>query len=272
MHRQITRRQEITGEDVKTPSDGKSRSQSTRHFPTDMSPDDYMEILDRTDLRENEKLPSSIMSHWKIVNDQTNFSRRVNQGEAVHGNNPSIKFMKQKFLQICELRPKGTHADSSQRQASESIEMVPELTWTDVSVDNEINKAMQSLQIHATGFCKQQPTNLGNTDAEDNIKKLNKLADMPEEFSFSYQSNNHFMTEEQLQEQITLGNVDAERDVAEVDLEDNQHTGIFTGAKRFAKTQVHCCGLCGFLAPQTHTFLRGKLLWNSGGQTAVKQK
>ena len=43
-------------------------------------------------------------------------------------------------------------------------------------------------------------------------------------------------------------NVDAERDVAEVDLEDNQHAGIFTGAKRFANTQVHCCDLCGFRA------------------------
>ena len=42
--------------------------------------------------------------------------------------------------------------------------------------------------------------------------------------------------------------MDAERDGAEVDLEDNQHAGIFTGAKRFAKTQVHCCDLCGFRA------------------------
>ena len=135
------------------------------------------------------------MSHWKIVNDQTNFSRRVNQGEAVHGNNPSIKFKKQNFRPICETRPKGTQADSSQRQASESIEMVPELTWTDVSVDNEINKAMQSLKLNAvSGFCKQQPTNLGNTDAEDNIRKLNKLADMPDDFSFSYQSDKQFMT------------------------------------------------------------------------------
>ena len=103
---------------LQKPNDGKSRSQSTRHFPTDMSPDDYMEILDRTDLRENEKLPPSIMAHWKIVNDQTNFSERVKQGNEVHGNNPAIKFMKQNFLRICEIRPKGTQAESSHRQTT----------------------------------------------------------------------------------------------------------------------------------------------------------
>ena len=55
------------------PNDGKGRLQSNCHFQTDMSPADYLDALDQTDLMENEKLPSSIMSHWKIVNDQTNF-------------------------------------------------------------------------------------------------------------------------------------------------------------------------------------------------------
>ena len=50
--------------------------------------------------------------------------------------------------------------------------MVQETTWTVVSGENEINKAMQCLQLNAIpGFCKQKPTNAGNADNDNMIEK-----------------------------------------------------------------------------------------------------
>ena len=88
------------------------------------------------------------------------------------------------------------------------------------------------------------------------IGKLNKLADMPESFSFSFQSSENFMSEEQLQEQIALGNVDPERDIEEVDLEDKEHAGVFTGAKNDSSKPKYTVVICvGFEPTNQHTFV-----------------
>ena len=154
-----------------------------------MTPDDYLQVLESTDLKDNEKLPHTIMSHWKIVNDQSHFSKRVQQGKEVHGNNETIKFMKENYRKICETRPK------KEPSTDGPPEMVPETTWIDVASENEITKTLQCLNLNAVKhFCKQNPSTVGNTDSDQMIEKLNKLADMPESFSFSFQSHNSFMT------------------------------------------------------------------------------
>ena len=55
-----------------------NRTKSEHRAHTDMTPDDYLQVLESTDLKENEKLPHTSMSHWKIVNDQSNFSNMIN--------------------------------------------------------------------------------------------------------------------------------------------------------------------------------------------------
>ena len=45
-----------------------------------------------------------------------------------------------------------------------------------------------------------------------------------------------------------MGEVDPDRNVEGLDLEDNMHQGIFCGAKQFRKTRIHTCQLCGFRA------------------------
>ena len=65
---------------------------------------------------------------------------------------------------------------------------------------------------------------------------------------FSFESHSTFISEEQYQAKVARGEIDPERHVDELDLENSEHPGILTGAKGFAKTQVHTCGLCGFQA------------------------
>ena len=65
---------------------------------------------------------------------------------------------------------------------------------------------------------------------------------------FAFESHETFISEEKLQSRIGTGEVDPDRDVEELDLENPHHSGIFTGPKGFARTHVHECGLCGFQA------------------------
>ena len=74
----------------------------------------------------------------KVALDQ-----RVQQGKEVHGNNTTIKFMKENYRKICETRPK------KEPSADGPPEMVPETTWIDVASENEITKALQCLNLNA---------------------------------------------------------------------------------------------------------------------------
>ena len=40
-----------------------------------MTPDDYMMVISGTELMDEEKLPSSIMTQWKAANDQDIFPK-----------------------------------------------------------------------------------------------------------------------------------------------------------------------------------------------------
>ena len=64
--------QENRGKSQKS-HEGDNRTKSESRAHTDMTPDDYLQVLESTDLKDNEKLPHTIMSHWKIVNDQSKF-------------------------------------------------------------------------------------------------------------------------------------------------------------------------------------------------------
>ena len=111
---------------------------------------------------------------------------------------------------------------------------------------------------------------VGNTDSEKNVQKLNKLTNLPDSFSFA--SHNTFITDDTLKQQIMTGEVDPNREVEELDLEDKMHDGIFTGAKRFTQTQVHSCQLCGSQAHTPAFFLYSELLWNSTRKVPTKHR
>ena len=133
--------------------------------------------------------------------------------------------------------------------------IVPETTWIDVASENEITKTLQCLNLNAVkNFCKQKPGTAGNTDSDKMIEKLNKLADMPESFSFSFQSHNSFMTEERLQQQIKAGDLE-EKDVEEVELEDKEHAGVITGANGLTKPRSIVAMCVGLKAITQYTFV-----------------
>ena len=65
---------------------------------------------------------------------------------------------------------------------------------------------------------------------------------------FSFESHDTFISEEQLQAKNARKDVDPDKHVEELDLEDPHHGGIFAGSKGFSRTQVHTCDLCSFQA------------------------
>ena len=67
---------------------------SKNKIQTDVTPSDYLQIISKTELRDEEKLPCSMMTQWKAANDQDNFSKRIHQGNDIHSESPVTKFMK----------------------------------------------------------------------------------------------------------------------------------------------------------------------------------
>ena len=79
VHRQQQRKPGKYGKSQKSP-EGDNRAMSASHVHTNMTPDVYLQVLGKTDLKEDEKLPHTIMSHWKIINDQSNFPKECSRG------------------------------------------------------------------------------------------------------------------------------------------------------------------------------------------------
>ena len=46
---------------------------------TDVTPDDYIKIISETELKDDEQLPSSVMTQWKAANDQDIFPKGLNR-------------------------------------------------------------------------------------------------------------------------------------------------------------------------------------------------
>ena len=90
----------------------------------DVTPSDYLQIISRTELKDEEKLPCSIMTQWKAANDQDNFSKRIHQGNEVHSQSPVTKFMKANYINICQSR-------SSKEPSTDSLVIVPDNSWED---------------------------------------------------------------------------------------------------------------------------------------------
>ena len=213
-----------------------------------MNPGDYVDVVSQTTLKEEEKLPGRMLKQWKASNDQDNFSTRVKQGPEVHSSAPVTKFMKENYRNIVLQR--GPLTPMSRNPSNESMEVVPSAAWEDVSVDDSVDGVAKALKKLTT---KPFPTNylqmkrtVGNTDTNDNIEKLNKLSQHPEFFSFEHHDS--FIDEEELKKRIEAGDVDPEKDIEDIDLNNNTHPGIFAGARGFNQTQVHECDICGYKA------------------------
>ena len=118
--------------------------------------------------------------------------------------------------------------------------MVPETTVEDITVAWK-DFSIVALPEHLRSF---QGT---GGDAETNeVETLNRLYDAPT--SFSFESHDTFIDEAAFKKKVDMLEVNPDRDVEELDLEDTMHPGIFCGARQFRKTRIHTCQLCGFRA------------------------
>ena len=220
---------------------------------TDMTPDDYIEVIETKELVPECKLPHGIMSKWKVANDTENFTKRIKQGEEMHSDNPTTKFMKENYQKLSPARAGKEPFNASRSTSKGSTIMVNESTWEQVEASNhttmvnELSKSMKKVTIQdfPTQVRNFQGT-LGNTDENGNIQKLNKLVQHPEHFSF--QSHSSFMCPGEYEDLVESGDIDEQKGVVDVDLEDQMHPGVFAGAARFNQSTVHICQICGFQA------------------------
>ena len=67
---------------------------------TDATPGDYLQIIRCTTLKEEEKLPSYVVSEWKRTNDRETFTRRINQGTEEHASNPTLQFLQENYRRV----------------------------------------------------------------------------------------------------------------------------------------------------------------------------
>ena len=208
---------------------------------TDITPDDYIEIIESKSLSPGEKLPQGIMTKWKSSNGTDNFTKRIKQGEEMHMNNPGIRYMKERYKNLPSIR-KGEESKAESRSTSQgSIVMVEPAELKEVT--KSLNKLV--IQDFPSQIRNYQGT-IGNTDDNGNIQKLNKLTYHPEHFSFL--SHRTFISPGDYQKGVEEEEIDEDKDVDDLDLEDKMHPGIFTGAARFHQSTVHYCQLCGFKA------------------------
>ena len=90
--------------------------------------------MNKAALEEEKKLPATIMTKWKELNCQANFSKRVDKGPT---DNPAMRFMKENYMKICQERPARSSKDSS-RTASDSPVIVPEKSLDEVTVAKKV--------------------------------------------------------------------------------------------------------------------------------------
>ena len=98
--------------------------------------------------------------------------------------------MKANYINICQSR-------LSKEPSTDSLVIVPENSWEDPTVEEEISVSMKKLElVNFPPSYRQIQGKAGNTDEEGNIQKLNKLTGSPESFSFA--SHDTFINEEKL--------------------------------------------------------------------------
>ena len=51
-----------------------------KKLTTDVTPSEYIKIINARELEEEDKLPAEVMNKWKEANDQANFSARIENG------------------------------------------------------------------------------------------------------------------------------------------------------------------------------------------------
>ena len=150
---------------------------------TNETPGDYIQIIRCTNLKEEEKLPSYMVSEWKRTNDRETFTRRINQDTAEHALNPTLQFMRENYRKVND-ECKKSGAPGSSRIPSGSMEVIPPTQWEDINVDDEVTRPLSNLRIRAFPH-RCQRTN-GFTDVGDNITKLIHLTNHPECFPLSH--------------------------------------------------------------------------------------
>ena len=135
---------------------------------TGMAPEDYLQTIQCTELKDKEKLPCHMMTRWKRANDTDTFTRQINQGTDLHQTNPTLQYMKENYRNIMENRPV-KNAPGSPRQSSGSQVIVHPTIWEDVSVDQEITLPLKHLTLES--FPVKCHRTIGNTDTDETFKK-----------------------------------------------------------------------------------------------------
>ena len=105
--------------------------------------------------------------------------------------------MKENYRNICQRQ----RQCSSHNPSIESLVMVPENSWGDVNVEEEITIPMKNLAMKTfpPNYLQYQGT-VGNIDTDNNIQKLSRVAYHPE--SFSFESHGTFIAEDALKAKI----------------------------------------------------------------------
>ena len=69
------------------------RAPNPNKINTNVTPGDYLQTIQCSTLKDEEKLPHYVVSDWKRSNGRETFTRRINQGTAEHETNPTLQRM-----------------------------------------------------------------------------------------------------------------------------------------------------------------------------------
>ena len=96
---------------------------------TDITPCDYLNVVEKTDLDEEHKLPARVVHGWKEALDNANFSERMtNDPEA----NTGMTYLKSEFMKYVKTYQSCPVRDSS--DSGESTVMVPDASTVDITM------------------------------------------------------------------------------------------------------------------------------------------